>query len=74
MVVMAMPVRLSQIVSQLGIADRLCLLTKVGTSLIQGNRIKGSSHTDIWQNSSIILPMTITIWRNIHNHVDPSTR
>ncbi len=68
------PVRLGQIVSQLGIWYWGCLLAQVYASLIQGNRVKGSCHADIWQDSGIILAMAIAVWRNIHHQVNMEAR
>ena len=60
-VVMVMPFRIRQMVTQLAVANRRCLLAEVGTCLIQSNRIERSKHPDVGQDGSVILIMAVTV-------------
>jgi len=57
-------------ISQLAVLHRDRLKAQIGAGLVQGNRVKGSQHTDIRQNSRIIFVVTVTIRGNIHDQAD----
>ena len=60
-VVMVVPFRVSQMIPQLAVANRLRLLAQIHAGLIQRNGIKGCQHSDIWKDWSIVLAMAVTV-------------
>ena len=61
MVVMMVPVRFREVVSELTVADRRGSETSVNAGLIEGNRIKGGEHSDIRKNRSVILRVAVAV-------------
>ena len=70
MIMMMMPVRFGQVVPQLTVPHRCCLLAQVHAGLIQCHRVKGGQHADIGQDRGIIFIMAVTVGRYIHNQAD----
>ena len=73
MIVVAVPVRLCQIISQLAVADGLCFLAEIHAGLVQGNRIERGQHTDVRKNRRIIFRMAVAVGGNIRDQADMET-
>ena len=71
---MMVPIRVSQVISKLAVANRRGLLAKVSACLVQSHGVEGREHPNVGQNGCIILIMAVTVRRNVHNQADMEGR
>ena len=60
-VMMMVPIRVSQVISKLAVANRRGFLAKVSACLIQSHGVERCEHPDVGQNGCIILIMAVTV-------------
>lgn len=53
-VMMVVPIRFGQVIRQLAVRHRRCFHAGIGTGLVEGDRVKGSEHADVWQDRRIV--------------------
>ena len=74
MVVVTVPSRLCKVLAKLTVFDRSCLQAGIGTRLVKSNRVEACKHSDIRQDRSIVLPMTVTVRADILYQRDMEAR
>lgn len=74
MIVVAVPSRLCKVLAKLTVFNRSCLQAGIGTRLVKSNRVEACKHSDIRQDRSIVLPMTVTVRADILYQRDMEAR
>ncbi len=74
MIVMVVPVRVCQVISQLAVGNRCCLQTEICAGLVQSYRIERCKHADIWKYRCVIFTVAVAVRRHIHDQADMEVR
>jgi len=74
MIVMVVPVRICQMISQLAVGNRSRLQTEIRTGLVQSYRIERCKHADIRKYRCVIFTVAVAVRGHIHDQADMEGR
>ena len=63
-----------EVIAQLTVAYRGCLLAGIGSGLVDCDWVKGSEHTDVRQDRCIVFAVAVAVRRDVHCHIDVEGR